>query len=596
MSSTQPPIASNGTHPLAPTASTDNDPITVVRLRLAEQGYAPIPCQGKIPNLLEWSVRTPAPAEEVASWRIRLPAATNTGNNAAFTPAFDIDIDNAEIATDVEEMVREWFDGRGIILTRFGNVPRRALILRTEVPFPGTVQWFEDPQGKRQLIEVLCQGRQWIAYGIHPDSGRRYDYARGLTPLEIKQCDLPLTDEQDMLELTQLVFTMLEEKYGYSKITCETAKESAEDGTEFEEIGNEGPVDFEEELEMLSDGRRKTNRFYTRVVPHLLQKGEHPDDVLDTLVQEVMERVGQYKEPKWSEAEERRAARARILSCYRFLLRSGKYDPADGVVPDWLPDNMCDAWADCLERGEIPRIHYNSYGFCVRAEARKAKQDTNDTADDEKPAAGENTKTPEETRLRKRKTFTVHAFKSFDIVSLPPRQFLYGRHYQRRAVGMTFSPGGFGKSSLDLVEMVAMATARNLLGEQPPERLRVWVHNGEDPKEEIERRIAAICLHYKIPMTELEGWLWYSSGNEFPLKVARGYSNLDIDNRLIAKMSEFIGDNHIDVFNCTEYLRTTTARWMPSYGYSAALPMSMTVQENLPTIREKGCQGRASSP
>ena len=34
---------------------------------------------------------------------------------------------------------------------------------------------------------------------------------------------------------------------------------------------------------------------------------------------------------------------------------------------------------------------------------------------------------------------------------------------------------------LDLVEAIAMATARNLLGEQPEERLRVWYHNGEDP-------------------------------------------------------------------------------------------------------------------
>jgi hypothetical protein len=31
-----------------------------------------------------------------------------------------------------------------------------------------------------------------------------------------------------------------------------------------------------------------------------------------------------------------------------------------------------------------------------------------------------------------------------------------------------------------MVEGVAMATARNLLGEQPTERLRVWFHNGED--------------------------------------------------------------------------------------------------------------------
>jgi RecA-family ATPase len=62
-----------------------------------------------------------------------------------------------------------------------------------------------------------------------------------------------------------------------------------------------------------------------------------------------------------------------------------------------------------------------------------------------------------------------------------------------------------GKSSLVLVECVAMATARNLLGEQPTEQLRIWLHNGEDPLEEIHRRLAAICQHYKIPQEELQG-------------------------------------------------------------------------------------------
>ena len=91
---------------------------------------------------------------------------------------------------------------------------------------------------------------------------------------------------------------------------------------------------------------------------------------------------------------------------------------------------------------------------------------------------------------------------------LPPRTWLYGKHYQRRTVSLTAGPGGMGKSSLDMVEAVAMVTCRNLLGEQPEERLRVWYHNGEDPLDEINRRLAAICQHYGIPQGELQGHLW----------------------------------------------------------------------------------------
>ena len=68
-----------------------------------------------------------------------------------------------------------------------------------------------------------------------------------------------------------------------------------------------------------------------------------------------------------------------------------------------------------------------------------------------------------------------------------------------------------------------MATCRDLLGEQPTQRLKVWFHNGEDNLEELRRRVAAICQHYSIPLGELEGWLFLTSGDEVPLRVATGY-------------------------------------------------------------------------
>src|SRR5262245_1833953 len=104
-----------------------------------------------------------------------------------------------------------------------------------------------------------------------------------------------------------------------------------------------------------------------------------------------------------------------------------------------------------------------------------------------------------------------------------------------------------GKSSNDMVEAIAMATCRNLLGEQPEERLRIWYHNGEDPRDEIDRRLAAICQHYKIPQEELQGYLWTTSGTEFPLRVAKGYANLEINTVLVQEISAAIGDNQIDV-------------------------------------------------
>ncbi len=89
--------------------------------------------------------------------------------------------------------------------------------------------------------------------------------------------------------------------------------------------------------------------------------------------------------------------------------------------------------------------------------------------------------------------------------------------------------------------------AANFCGEQPEERLRVWYHNGEDNLDEIRRRIGAICQHYRIPQEELRGWLWVTSGAEFPLRVAQGYTNLVINDVLVRQISAAIGDNQVDV-------------------------------------------------
>ena len=143
--------------------------------------------------------------------------------------------------------------------------------------------------------------------------------------------------------------------------------------------------------------------------------------------------------------------------------------------------------------------------------------------------------------------FTLRPFVPFDLATLPPREWLYGRHYQRRTVSATVAPGGFGKTSLCMVEAVAMATVRNLLGEQPRQRLRCWYHNGDDSIDELNRRLGAICLHYDIPQAELQGWFFMTTGNEVPLRVAQGYSDLKIDTDLIKCIEEEIAKNQIDV-------------------------------------------------
>jgi hypothetical protein len=99
------------------------------------------------------------------------------------------------------------------------------------------------------------------------------------------------------------------------------------------------------------------------------------------------------------------------------------------------------------------------------------------------------------------------------------RRWLYGKHYIRKFLSATLAAGGLGKSSLDLVEAVAMASKMNLLDVPVPQQLRV-AYWGEDPADEIERRVGAILKHFKISREKIEGWLFVDSFRNQPLRIA----------------------------------------------------------------------------
>jgi AAA domain len=114
-------------------------------------------------------------------------------------------------------------------------------------------------------------------------------------------------------------------------------------------------------------------------------------------------------------------------------------------------------------------------------------------------------------------TFTPAPFKF--PATIPRRQFIYGRHYIRGFLSATVAPGGVGKSSLALVDAVAMTAGRDLHCIVPPKAIKVWYVNLEDPREEIERRVAAICLHFGIEGSEVEERLFFD-GREIEIILA----------------------------------------------------------------------------
>jgi AAA domain-containing protein len=115
-------------------------------------------------------------------------------------------------------------------------------------------------------------------------------------------------------------------------------------------------------------------------------------------------------------------------------------------------------------------------------------------------------------------TFTAQPYVRRDPKTIPPRQWLHAGHYIRGFLSATIAPGGLGKTSLQLVEAVGMVCGRDLLKGTTARPLNVWYWNLEDPSDEIDRRIAAILLYYKIAPGSSEGRLFVNC--EEPLVIA----------------------------------------------------------------------------
>jgi hypothetical protein len=122
---------------------------------------------------------------------------------------------------------------------------------------------------------------------------------------------------------------------------------------------------------------------------------------------------------------------------------------------------------------------------------------------------------------------------------------------------MTVSPGGNGKSTLLLAEAVAMASGKQLLHDAPGRPLRVWYWNGEDPVEELQRRVAAICKHYGVSESDLRGRLFIDSGRDLPICVATAdRSGTTIATPTVEALDEAIREHQIDVLIVDPFVST----------------------------------------
>jgi hypothetical protein len=104
--------------------------------------------------------------------------------------------------------------------------------------------------------------------------------------------------------------------------------------------------------------------------------------------------------------------------------------------------------------------------------------------------------------------------------TIPPRPWLYGYWLMRGAVTLLAAPGGTGKTSLITTTMLACATGRNLLGEQPLKPLVVAFLGLEESEQEMHRRFAAAMIKYEIGPDDIGDRIGYLDGRACGFKAA----------------------------------------------------------------------------
>lgn len=121
---------------------------------------------------------------------------------------------------------------------------------------------------------------------------------------------------------------------------------------------------------------------------------------------------------------------------------------------------------------------------------------------------------------------------------IPHRRWLYGKHLLRKFLSLDIAAGGVGKSSVKIVDALAMSTGRNLYGKELPEGpLTVWIYNLEDPADETERRLHAAAKYFHIRPEEVGSRLYVDSGRDQRCVIAE---EIDGGARIIRPVTESI--------------------------------------------------------
>ncbi len=379
-----------------------------------------------------------------------------------------------------------------VLPSRTGNWPKTLYLIRVSGPFPYKRVEF----GNKERVEILTEGRQAVFHGIHPKTGSPYTWPFPLVPFD----QLPTVTPQQLTDFLNELATILP---AAKPVITEGA------GSEVSQASLRGELSAVRKavaaLPNTSEAFPTRETWY--VVGYAIKGAlqDHPQEAFELFADwsarwtEGGKPAEPGNDPGYVETEW-----ARFKPPFR-VGASLLYELAEQHAPEAF--KKVDAFFDVIPGPD-----------------RAADQDRTSYALEPSPY-----------------TFP-------DPASIPRRQWLYGDHYIRGFVSATVAPGGVGKSSLTIVEALAMASGKPLLGIAPKGQFRVWLWNGEDPRDELNRRVAAAILHYGLSAADIGDRLLVDTGHEQELILATEARNgAVISEEVSAAIVSALQRNKIDV-------------------------------------------------
>jgi hypothetical protein len=410
-------------------------------------------------------------------------SSANTGLVLEGLRAFDLDIDDPEVASAVTALLFKYAPRHKCLIRKRMGSSRIAVLYRAAEGTPGKYSAVLT-QGK---VEVLGKGQQLVVDGLHP-SGARLEWTDGVSPAVLSLEQLACISEDQVSNFLSDVSAMFPKGVPVA--------------SDIPFFARHGPVD-------------------TRSIPNDLAAGIEPLHWFAGLGEDDMKNVvAACLDGLDNRAVDPRERWLKVLFAVADADRLG-CSGARQLAVEWSRRGV--GWTDEASFDQVwnsARTGRTSIGTLLYL-ARDAGVDTAKLREGDRSQVAF-APPPSSSNLHMLASTKVGAVPVFSLATSPKkRQWLHGDDLVRGAVSLIVAPGARGKSSWLIALALACASGRQLLGSYVfGGPLRVLYINAEDPASELALRVRAAMQHHQMTDADVAG-LYVAGADNLALTLLR---------------------------------------------------------------------------